>query len=532
LGSRFLKDAAAFLLAVLIGAALVTYHHRAHFDPHIVWDGFTLPGFDAHVYVAMAEEPRVFTVGPWGYRILLPGLIGALAPPRLIVPGFEWAARISLVLASGLLFVYLRLLGGTLRAALLAVVVVMATPSVGAVFANPFLVEPFALMLLLLALVAIEANASAWVIALTLLLLSLSKEIWLLLLPLIFLKSRAEGIQTAALRTLRMAAPALWVGLLMRWTWSPQPGAPGGGGDYLAALASIASSVGVFASQFLLGGLSVAAVLALYREEAREYLLRHALTLLPLLALPLFAAAYTGEGAATSFFLDDVRRLLIYVVPFAAALAVHLDPAHGRPRDLPASPWLQTAAQVMIVAALAAPLSLDHYSRADLRTSRDGPYVLGFARETLRMARKLDRGETVVLDPAERKFAWGVSPPRELQKLRFFLRNGFGALAHYGIHDIKMRETAATLLVPVLEPRRLSIRVTMDARESAWVTFLSGGRKVGEALVGPQAVTVTLDVSAALLFRGDNPIEMRCEKAGTALPRLLRLELNQPRATP
>jgi len=43
---------------------------------------------------------------------------------------------------------------------------------------------------------------------------------------------------------------------------------------------------------------------------------------------------------------------------------------------------------------------------------------------------------------------------------------------------------------------------------------------------------VTLDVSAALLFRGDNPIEMRCEKAGTALPRLLRLELNQPRATP
>jgi hypothetical protein len=180
----------------------------------------------------------------------------------------------------------------------------------------------------------------------------------------------------------------------------------------------------------------------------------------------------------------------------------------------------------VVVASLAAPLALDRYSRADLSTSRDGPYVLGFARETLRMARKLDRGETVVLDPVERKFAWGVSPPRELQKLRFFLRNGFGALAHYGIHDIRMRETAATLLVPVLEPRRLSIRVTMDARESAWVTFLAGGRKVGEALVGPQAVTVTLDVSAALLFRGDNPLEMRCEKAGTALPRLLRLELS------
>ena len=78
MSSRFLKDAAGFLLACLIGAGLVAWHHRANFDPHIVWDGFTLPGFDAHVYVAMAEEPRVFTVGPWGYRILLPSLLGAV----------------------------------------------------------------------------------------------------------------------------------------------------------------------------------------------------------------------------------------------------------------------------------------------------------------------------------------------------------------------------------------------------------------------------------------------------------------------
>ena len=136
----------------------------------------------------------------------------------------------------------------------------------------------------------------------------------------------------------------------------------------------------------------------------------------------------------------------------------------------------------------------------------------------------------MVLDPAERKFAWGVTPPNELQKLRFFLGNGFGPLAHYGIHDIRMREASATLVVPVLEPRRLAIKATMDARESVWVTFLAGGSKVGEALVGPQAVTVTLDVGGARLFRGDNPIEMRCEKARTALPRILRLELTQPPA--
>ena len=530
MGSRFLKDAAAFLLACLIGGALVTYHHRAHFDPHIVWDGFSLPGFDAHVYLAMAEEPRVFTLGPWGYRILLPSLLSTFLPPRLLVAGFDWAARVALVLASGLLFAYLRVLGATLRAALLAVLAMMLTPSVGAVFANPFLVEPFALMLLLVALIAIEANAGAWAIALSLVLLSLSKEIWLLLLPLVFLKNLAQGPQESILRTLRIAAPALWVNLLMRWLWAPQSGTTPSGNDYLGAFASITSNLWVLAPQFLLGGLTVAALLALYREEARGYLLRHALTLLPLLALPLFAAAYTGEGAATSFFTDDVRRLLIYVIPFTAALAVHLDPGHGAAAAWPASLPRARAAQALVMLFLVAPLALDRYSRIDLGTSRDGPYVLGFARETLRTARRLDRGDTVVLDPAERRFAWGASPPSELQKLRFFLGNGFGPLAHYGIHDIRMREASATLVVPVLEPRRLAIKATMDARESVWVTFLAGGSKVGEALVGPQAVAVTLDVGGARLFRGDNPIEMRCEKARTALPRILRLELTQPPA--
>ncbi|MBX7185567.1 MAG: hypothetical protein K1Y01_10525 [Vicinamibacteria bacterium] len=532
MGSRFLKDAAGFLLACLIGGALVAYHHRAHFDPHIVWDGFTLPGFDAHVYVAMAEEPRVFTVGPWGYRILLPAVLGTLLPSRLIVPGFEWAARLSLVLASGLLFAYLRVLGGTFRAALLAVIAMMLTPSVGVVFVNPFLVEPFALMLFLLALIAIEANGSAWALSLSFILLSLCKEIWLLLLPLVFLKEVGAGIPEAARRTLRLAAPALWINLLIRWLWTPQAGAAPADSDYLGALASIVSHIGVFAPQFLLGGLGVAAVLALHREEARDYLARHALTLLPLLALPLFAAAYTGEGAATSFFADDVQRLLIYVIPLAAGLAIHLDPAHGSPAGPRPRPWLDRAARVVVIALLIAPLALDRYSRADLRTSRDGPYVLGFTRETLRTARKLDRGETVILDPAERKFAWGVTPPNELQKLRFFLRNGFGPLAHYGIHDIKMREASATLVIPILEPRRLAIKATMDARESTWVTFLAGGAKVGEALVGPQAVTVTLDVAATKLFRGDNPIEMRCEKAATGLPRILRLELSQSATRP
>ncbi|MEO5761826.1 MAG: hypothetical protein ABIR28_05880 [Vicinamibacteria bacterium] len=495
-------------------------------------DGFNLPGFDAHVYVAMAEDPRFFTVGPWGYRILLPGLLGTFLPPRLIVPGFDWAARASLVLASGLLFVYLRILGGTIRAALVAVMVMMMTPSVDVVFANPFLVEPFALMLLLLALIAIKGGASTWLIALSLILLSLTKEIWLLLLPMIFLKEVHNGVRGAFFKTLRLGAPPLWVMAMMRWMWSPHGGPSKAGTDFIAALGSIFSNISVFLPEFLLGGLIIVAVAALWQERAREYLLEHSLTLLALFTLPLFAAAYTGEGAATSFFADDVRRLLIYALPFVAALAVHLDPDHGRTHALGRNRKVERSAMALVFGFMLAPCVLDSYSRADLSTSRDGPYVLGFTRETLRTARKLDRGEAVVLDPVERKFAWGVSPPNDLAKLRFFLRGGFGPLAHYGIHDIKMREPSAWLAIPVLQPRPLRMTLTMDARASAWITVLARGHRVGEVLVGPQAVQATFEIPAAQLFRGDNPIELRCEKAAATLPRILRLELAEARPFP
>lgn len=38
------------------------------------YDRFVLPAFDGHVYAATAEQPRLFTVAPWGYRILEPWL--------------------------------------------------------------------------------------------------------------------------------------------------------------------------------------------------------------------------------------------------------------------------------------------------------------------------------------------------------------------------------------------------------------------------------------------------------------------------
>ena len=48
-------------------------------------------------------------------------------------------------------------------------------------------------------------------------------------------------------------------------------------------------------------------------------------------------------------------------------------------------------------------------------------------------------------------------------------------------------------------------------------------RREGLWFLGPQAVAVTLDIAETRHFRGDNPNEIRCEKAGTALPRILSL---------
>jgi hypothetical protein len=473
-------------------------------------------------------------VGPWGYRILLPAALSFL-PPRLIAPGFEWVARASLVIATGLLFLYLRLRGSTIRAALLAVAAVMATPSVSAVFDNPFLVEPFALVFLLAALLAIEGGAAMWTKALALMLLALTKEIWVLLLPLVYLRERGAGREARAAlgHTLQTSAPALWVCVLLRAMWAPQlsvptwAGATSGSGpsSVLTQAGPILRGLTTVAPEFLLGGFALAALAGLLRPGARSYLHEHALPLLALMALPIAAAAYTGAGAATSFFNDDVRRLLIYVLPFAAVLATHLDPSYGTTGTLPGARAVQPLSIAVIGLLAITPLAFDRYWRVDLGTSRDGPYVLGFARETLRTARRLERGETVVFDPGVLKFAWGVSPPSELPKMRFFLRGGFGDVAHYGIHDIRMRERQATFVLPVLEPRPLRLTLTMDARTSTWMMISAGGVKLGEALIGPEAVAVTVEIPAARLFRGDNPIELDCTDAPTAVPRLLRIEI-------
>ena len=93
--------------------------------------------------------------------------------------------------------------------------------------------------------------------------------------------------------------------------------------------------------------------------------------------------------------------------------------------------------------------------------------------------------------------------------------------------DIRMRGNLATLIAPLLATRPLTVMLSLDARTSAWVSMRAGGLKIGEALVGPQSVQATFEVPARALFRGDNEVELRCDKGAIAEPRLLRIELSQ-----
>ena len=65
------------------------------------YDRFVLPAFDGHVYDAMAENPRVFTLAPWGYRLLEPWMVHLL-PVSSSARGFYW---LNLVLLSSAVFV-------------------------------------------------------------------------------------------------------------------------------------------------------------------------------------------------------------------------------------------------------------------------------------------------------------------------------------------------------------------------------------------------------------------------------------------
>jgi len=496
------------LLALLVALAALGIQQRRVSDPHVRYDRFSLPAFDAYVHVAMAERPAVFTVAPWGYRVLAPAAAAAL--PGNAVQGFRRLALLSLAGAATVLYFFLRRLGLAEAPALVGVALFGLSPPVAESLRYVFLAEPLSCALELAFLLAVASGAGMGALALVMTTWALAKELWPVFLPLVLLREWRHGPRQALLAMLGVAAGPLAVTLVLRgWWWRPPSEVPGAAGSSVLGAATLAlASWRQWAQPMLLLGLTPLAAAGALLTRARPFVSRYGWLALILLGLPLGAASYVSG----SFFAADVTRLMLYALPLLVALALMaffpvtvslaaepLPPAgrrHGR------TDRACGAAAAFVVFTL--PFLLDRYRRIDLRQARDGPLVLALCRESLQAAHRLDRGREVVFDPERQRYQWGVSPPEEMGRMRWFLREGWGALAHYGTGDIVMREATASLLVPCLRPRTLDAALSLQAPSPRRVGLLLNGRSLGGRDVTTSAAETVVRLPAEDLFRGDN----------------------------
>lgn len=210
--SRGQLVAAATVAALLLGLARLPLKGLAQ-------SADEAPGFDAHIYVAMAEAPAVFTMPPFGYRVLVPALAHAL--PLALEDAFYLLSVLGLLLTSVVGYVFFRCFGYSHSIALIGLVFLGAAPQVRLYLSNYFLVDPLALALMTAVLVSIEREANGRT-AFLLLIASLAKESAFFVLPVLYLTlSRSRWVDGAALRkALLIALPAVAAALLLRFAWS------------------------------------------------------------------------------------------------------------------------------------------------------------------------------------------------------------------------------------------------------------------------------------------------------------------------
>ncbi|MBN2368863.1 MAG: hypothetical protein JXO72_00075 [Vicinamibacteria bacterium] len=526
---RAIKSAVGPLAAVVFAFSILAYQHHRQYDPHVRFDRFQLPSYDAYAYVAMAESPSFFTVAPWGYRLLTPLVVHAL-PGRNSIRGFLLASVAGLTLGALFLFLFLRRLGHGSIIALAAVTFFCLSPPAADAVLHGINTDALAALLLAAFLYSSEACLSLSPLCLLAALGVLCKEINLVVVPLVFFVSRdRHGTKTALLKMMIVALPAAAVAFTLRYAWAPRAG-----GTILPGVDQIPAAISLTVEQWrewwrpiLLWGLTPLALIGALRKNARRYLARYGFAVAALGMLPFVSAVY-GGGAELKFLSGDIPRLTLYPLLVWLPLALEAFGRFAKRRPAPpASRLPRPIAGLFFVTTLGVlcglPFMLDPYRRADLRGSRDGPLLLALCRESPRVARRLERNRSVTFSPETHAWAWKVSDAPLLNRMRWFLREGFGDLPHYGVHAITMREREARIILPCLRPRDIEIRLDMIAHEADVVKVVLKGRIAGAIQATTTRSSKAIRIPAALLFRGDNVITLRRERDGVPGPRLLRL---------
>jgi hypothetical protein len=489
-------------LGVVLAAALcvTVMGFRGWQNRDVFYDRFHLPAFDGHVYAAMAEEPRVFTIAPWGYRLLAPWLVHV--SPWNAARGYQRVNTVALLLTGLAAYAMLRHLGHRAIPSALAAAALIASDPIARIVRYRLLVEPVTLLLETLFLLAIASGASWPVLALLGVLGTASKEFFVLLLPAVLLARIGEGWKRAALETGAVAAPSLALTLILRFWWTPYLPSPPGGfppiGERLGLWA--ATQAGSLA---LLTVVTALAALGALRPQARPW--RWAFAYVAAVA---FAAPFLNPS---DFSAPDLPRLHVYVLPALLPLALlALDRgAHARE----AAPLIGAPRPVRIAAAVAAVLValspfvlLDRYRRVDLRGDGDAARVLATCRATLRTAERLANGETVF----QTALRLDDDEPTE-PRLRWYLHEGWEA----DEVAARMTGTRATIILPARPPLFLRVGLAFARGTFSNVRFSIAGRP----LEWKEFEGINLKIPSDALVRGDNLLVLERDP-GSPAPQL------------
>jgi hypothetical protein len=464
------------------------------------------------VYVVMAERPAVFTVAPWGHRILVPSIVHAMGF-RNVVRGFKLLSFAAVVAAGGLLFLFLRRRGAGDWAAIAGVGLFGLSPPLARVVETPFFLEPVGMVLFLLLLLAIESGAGWGTLGLLAALFTLAKDgvIVLTLVPALLVARWSSNRREALLGSVALALPGALLTPALRWWWTPHIPviAPPWNLDLVrAAWATLRQVWAVTALAALVGGLVPLAVLGALRPKGRLHLRRYGISLALLMAMAFLAWLKVPSREPVPLFGDNFERLLIYSVPLLLPLVLaaldRLWPMLAAP-PAPRPPGHQLVPALAALLAIVLPfVLLDRYRRVDLQGSRDGPLVLAVGRETWRMATHLAGGDDVVFDPEARRFTWVDPETGQASGMRWFLREGWGDVAHYGTGEVLMHAPSATILLPVLEPADVEARLSMMSPSPVTLALSVNGHAVGSWRVEPEETEQAFRIPARYLLRGDN----------------------------
>lgn len=491
-----LPEVLTLLLAV--GPALLVLFQGLWIGPR--YDRFVLPAFDGFVYDGMAESPRVFTLAPWGYRIVEPWIVHLL-PVSSPAAGFFW---LNLFLLSGAVFLvgrWLRRLGYSPVAAMLGGLTLALTPAMRTVLDYQVLVDPLTLFLTVSILNALVTPH--WLTLSALFAVgALAKEMCLMpLLVVPFALASRFGWKRSMWQSLGAGAPAVGLLILLRMTWGD-----GGSATRAAFLPSPYQRFGEVPASYAIAflGLTVLGALGFARE--RSPVIRS-----------IGAVLWFGNFLAVmanpyGFRPSDLTRISLFALAPALPLALAglgFSRAEVEPRAMGPNRWSAVASIAALLAALGLALATDSYQRATYKDSPSGVEFLGRRRESLKTARALDRGEAFTFDWQSGRFARPVTERfnlTEARQQRWFLYSGFGPDAVFGSGAPEFQGDAE-LLLPVFVPRPATISILIEGPASTQVDLSVAGLDLGSVAADGSAAELSVPQSA--LIRGDNILRLR-----------------------